>query len=111
MFAPRNLLKSNATTFDRLLRIGRYTRHELVVERQAIYAKPQKRIEVPFDVRGQDSRGCLRRAAAGAAHVDDPDVRAARPKSVSDRAPDDAAAHNRDLHDAIVLTTAEFAAQ
>jgi hypothetical protein len=28
---------------------------------------------------------------------------------MSDRAPDDAAAHNRDLHHAIVLTAAEFA--
>jgi hypothetical protein len=30
---------------------------------------------------------------------------------MSDRAPDDAAAHNRDLHDAIVLTTPEFVPQ
>lgn len=64
---------------------------------------------MPFDIGSEDPRGRLRGTAAGAAHIDDPNGGAARRQCMGDRAPDDAAAHNRNLHPAIVLTAAEFA--
>jgi hypothetical protein len=105
----RNVQGAGPLVLNMLLRVGGDTRHEVVVQREAVDAEPQKRVDVPLDVRSENSCGCLRGAAAGPAHIDDSDGSAASRQCVSDGAPDDPAAHNRDLHHAIVPTRLSFA--
>src|SRR5205823_4786620 len=102
----RDMQRSRSFVLDRLLCVLRDACDETVVQPKTVDAEAKERIDVPLDVRREDPRGRLRGAAAGAAHIDDADARAARCELMGDRASDDAAADDGDPHAPIVPATA-----